>query len=51
MPQIRRPRLRTSKNAKAMASKENKNKEVNRLLGVEELQGRERLGLSKDRAG
>jgi len=38
----------TSKSVKAMASKENKNKEVNRLLGVEELQGRERLGLSKD---
>ena len=37
-----------SKNVKQMASKENKNKEVNRLLGVEELQGREQLGLAKD---
>ena len=37
-----------SKNVKQLGSKENKNKEVNRLLGVEELQGRERLGLAKD---
>ena len=38
----------TSKNVKQLASKEGKNKEINRLLGTEELQGRERLGLSKD---
>ena len=37
-----------SKNVKQLASKENKNKEMNRLLGVEELQGRDRLGLSQD---
>ena len=37
----------TSKNAKEMAAG-TKNPEVNRLLGKEELQGRETLGLSKD---
>ncbi len=36
------------RNAKALASKKNEDPEINRLLGVDELQGVSALGLSKD---
>ena len=38
----------TSANVKSLAGKDNKNKEINRLLGKDPLQGLSKLGLSKD---
>ena len=38
----------TSKNVKSLAAKDNKNKEINRLLGKDTLQGVTKLGLSPD---
>lgn len=38
----------TSSNVKSLAGKDNKNKEINRLLGKDSLQGISKLGLSSD---
>ena len=38
----------TSKNVKELAAKDNKDKEINRLLGKDPLQGLSKLGLSAD---
>ena len=38
----------TSKNVKKLASQDNKDKEINRLLGKDPLQGLSKLGLSAD---
>jgi general L-amino acid transport system substrate-binding protein len=38
----------TSSNVKSLAGKDNKNKEINRLLGKDPLQGLSKLGLSAD---
>jgi general L-amino acid transport system substrate-binding protein len=38
----------TSANVKSLAGKDNKNKEINRLLGKDPLQGLSKLGLSAD---
>ena len=38
----------TSKNVKELAAKDNKDKEINRLLGKDPLQGLSKLGLSPD---
>ena len=38
----------TSSNVKSLAGKDNKNKEINRLLGKDPLQGVSKLGLSPD---
>jgi general L-amino acid transport system substrate-binding protein len=38
----------TSSNVKSLAAKDNKNKEINRLLGKDPLQGLSKLGLSAD---